>query len=210
MVILISVFNKGNSSNKAGVTLVEILIVSTIIAMMAAISFPVYKIIQQREKERRLKKILQSVRASICGFQGNSYAGKTRRIKRFEEGYRSFILERGIAKIEDANSGALDDPDTAISNFLSNCRTNGYFYPETISNLTSSAIPFDVKVATASPPIADPGDYVTITVDRPFHDWYPKAHWEFKYWDAGSSKYVMEISSKGAGTALNGSNTDDW
>ncbi|NLF95499.1 MAG: prepilin-type N-terminal cleavage/methylation domain-containing protein, partial [Candidatus Riflebacteria bacterium] len=39
---------------RSGVTLVEILIVTVVITLMAAVSFPVYKIIQQREKEKRL------------------------------------------------------------------------------------------------------------------------------------------------------------
>ncbi|HQB84597.1 MAG TPA: prepilin-type N-terminal cleavage/methylation domain-containing protein, partial [Candidatus Rifleibacterium sp.] len=73
----------------AGVTLIEILIVTVIIALMAALAFPVYKIVQQREKERRLKKILNDVRAAISG--GKSQLANTW----LSEGFRTYVFQTG-------------------------------------------------------------------------------------------------------------------
>ncbi|MGM0600990.1 MAG: type II secretion system protein [Candidatus Rifleibacteriota bacterium] len=214
---------KSNIVDKSGVTLVEILIVTAIIAMMAAISFPVYKIIQQREKEKLLKKYLLNMRSAINGYQGSGARGQSVRIKYFNEGYRGFIIERGINEIHNKNSGATRKQ--AVRNFLASGTSDGLFYPKNIASLTPQAIPFEVKIATASPAIADPGDYVTITVDRPFlrnipphpfKDWYPGADWEFKSLDPatigpeGSGNYIIDVYSQGAGSALNGSDTDDW
>ncbi len=232
MKYLVSAKIQSSIRRKSGVTLVEILIVSTIIAMMAAISFPVYKIIQQREKERRLEKILRDVRGALCGYQGNAYGARRKRIKQFVEGYRSYILERGIAKIEEAYAPNTP-PQTVIQNFIKEAKANGLFYPETIWHLTPVHIPYTVEIATTSPPsdiFANvPGEYVQIMVDRPFirnipphpfKDWYPNARWEYRFLNLpggpesegvdGTGNDVLEIYSRGAGTALDGSSTDDF
>jgi prepilin-type N-terminal cleavage/methylation domain-containing protein len=231
MKYLVSAKTQSNIRRKSGVTLVEILIVSTIIALMAAISFPVYKIIQQRDKERRLESILRDVRAALSGYQGNAYGARRKRIKHFVEGYRSYILERGIAQIEEAY--APDTPPNAvIKDFITEARKNGLFYPETIWHLTAAHIPYTVEIATLSPPSDTfanvPGEYVQITVDHPFirnipphpfKDWYPNARWEFRFLNPpgpettgidGTGNYVIEIYSRGAGTALDGRSTDDF
>lgn len=218
---------KSNIAGKSGVTLVEVLIVTAIIAMMAAISFPVYKIIQQREKEKLLKKYLLDMRSAINGYQGAGSRGQSVRIKYFNEGYRGFIIERGINEIYDKNTGSTRKQ--AVRTFLASGTSEGLFYPKTIRHLTSQEIPFDVKIATGTPPLADPGDYVTITVDRPFlrhipphpfQDWYPGADWAFKFLNPpggpstigteGTGDYIIDVYSQGAGSALDGSDTDDW
>ncbi|MDD2998263.1 MAG: prepilin-type N-terminal cleavage/methylation domain-containing protein, partial [Candidatus Riflebacteria bacterium] len=83
-----------NNKHRSGVTLVEILVVSVVMALMAALAFPVYKVIQQRDKERRLKKILTDVRAAIFGSKSQQSSLS------FTEGYRTHLRVRGIALIE--------------------------------------------------------------------------------------------------------------
>jgi len=178
---------------RSGVTLVEILIVTVVIALMAAVSFPVYKIIQQREKEKRLKKILLDMTDAIAG--SKSLLSN----QEFEIGYRTYVREYGLALI----------PKSKQAYFLKRIAQDGYGYPGTIASLTSPPFSFDV-------PISDtPGDVVTIKIDRkfmrhlpphPFRNWYANATWTYKL----QNGRIKEIKSKGAGLALNGSNTDDW
>lgn len=195
-----------------GVTIVEILIVSTIIAVMAALSFPVYKIIQQREKERKLKEFLDKFRTAIHGCQGNSNNHK--RIKKFHEGYKNYILQRGIDQINVANPD-VSTRENAEKTFINNAITKGLAYPETIWHLTHLRLPHTVVIATGPAP----SDTVSIDVDHPFlrgippnpfKDWYPAATWTFTYYDTINSTGVLDIHSSGAGIALNGENTDDW
>jgi prepilin-type N-terminal cleavage/methylation domain-containing protein len=202
---------KSNIAGKSGVTLVEVLIVTAIIAMMAAISFPVYKIIQQREKEKLLKKYLLDMRSAINGYQGAGSRGQSVRIKYFNEGYRGFIIERGINEIYDKNSGSTRKQ--AVKTFLASGTSTGRFYPKNIASLTPQAIDYTVTIATGT----NAGEEVTITVDRPFlrhipphpfKDWYPGADWEFKA--LFGNDYIIDVYSRGAGSALDGSDTDDW
>jgi prepilin-type N-terminal cleavage/methylation domain-containing protein len=200
---------------RQGVTLVEILIVSTIIAVMAALSFPVYKIIQQREKERKLDKFLENFRAAIHGCQANN--NNRNRIKNFQEGYKGYILQRGISQIEDAHPLPADKAtlNAALKTFIDNAIENGLAYPETVWHLTPLRLPHTVVIATG--PAA--ADTVSVIVEHPFlrsippnpfQDWYPGSTWTFKYIDTVNATGVMEIRSSGAGYALNGENTNDW
>ncbi len=202
-----------------GVTLVEILIVSTIIAIMAALSFPVFKIVQQREKERRLKKILHNFRAAIGGYQAGNK--NTQRIKHFQEGYSNYVRINGLRQIEDANSNA-ETQKLAKKTFIKEAMKNGLFYPRTIWHLTPVQLPHEVHIATDSSAgdyATDPGKYVTINVTcpflrgipvHPFQDWYPAATWTYRYIDATNATGVIQVNSSGAGHALDGSFTNDW
>lgn len=225
---------------KRGVTIIEVMVVTTVVALLAAVSFPVYKIIQQREKEKRLKDILLNVRAAISG-------SKTARSnKLFRQGYRNYVVTKGVYAIE--NTAA--DPKTAISRFLaSGTACDGKLdslYPESPSALLR-ATTYSVRLATDTDADTNSGSRVTVTISRrflrsipphPFVSWYPNAHWEFKPvvtniatatkdstyasgpgdpW--GNTDYsagnwnatgVVDIVSRGAGIALDGSNTDDW
>ncbi|NCB37221.1 MAG: type II secretion system protein [Erysipelotrichia bacterium] len=216
-----------NNKHRSGVTLVEILVVSVVMALMAALAFPVYKVIQQRDKERRLKKILTDVRAAIFGSKSQQSSLS------FTEGYRTHLRVRGIALIEAAHSGyGMEETEAvAISNFVDNLTTHGLGYPLTPSHLVANTT-YYVTVATATVPTTA-GDYVTIPVDRrylrvipphPFQNWYPNAHWEFKpattttgltslasaSWNSNTATGVADIVSRGAGISLDGSNTDAW
>ncbi|GAB4278926.1 MAG: hypothetical protein Kow0029_22470 [Candidatus Rifleibacteriota bacterium] len=223
---------QSNTSNR-GVTLVEILIVSAIIALMAATSFPVYKIIQQREKERRLKRILREVNSAIGGCKSQ------RSNKIFIEGYRNYIISKGQAEIEAKNPNPADYKK-AMQNFIKDGTNRGLFYPLTPSHLEYTPQDYVnagtvISIATNTPPPAlDPqNDYVHIEIKRrflrkipphPFASWYPGAHWVFKPavpagapaasdtapWTPLTAVGVIQMKSKGAGYALDGSNTDDW
>lgn len=217
---------------RRGVTIIEVMVVTTVIAMLAAVSFPIYKIIQQREKEKRVKDILLVVRAAISG-------SKTARSnKLFTQGYRNFVITRGISEIEDENPGASAAP---IANFLASGTTcNGRLnslYPQTPSDLIR-ATNYTVYLATDTDGTAntDTAKQVSVEINRrflrhipphPFISWYPNAHWEFKPvkiaaggptfassatdpWNSGTATGVIDIVSRGAGIALDGSNTDDW
>jgi prepilin-type N-terminal cleavage/methylation domain-containing protein len=151
----ISTGNSVNRSGQSGVTLIEILIVTVIIGLMAAISFPVFKIIQQREKERRLKKILYDVRSAISGSKS------PQSITDFTEGYRTYIRVKGIAQIENAHPANETLRNQAISVFVKNLGEQGLGYPRTPARLTATDT---IYVATST---VDPtNDYVAIKTTR--------------------------------------------
>lgn len=212
------------TQGKSGITLMEILIVTVIIGLMAAISFPVFKIVQQRDKERRLKKILYDVRAAISGSKS------PQAVTEFTEGYRTYIRVKGIAAIEDAYLPDIENASPAISVFIKNLGSEGLGYPPSPRALISTG--YTVRVATST---SDPtNDYVDIHVDRrllrsipphPFKSWFPNAEWRFipatdtaqafassttDPWQLGTYYGVADIVSRGAGIALDGSATDDW
>lgn len=206
---LISIDRSG--SNRAGVTLIEIMIASIVIGLIAAISFPTYKVVQQREKEKQLKQVLAQVRSAITGTK-RQYSNRN-----FSEGYRSFVIKKGNLKIA-------QDAETARKIFAANIATQGY--PLSPSHLIKSDA-YNIEIATGT----ESGENVTISVDRrflrsipphPFQSWYPSARWEFRTaanpnetvasanWIIDDHKGVIDIVSRGAGIALNGSRTDDW
>lgn len=229
---------------KRGVTIIEVMVVTTVVALLAAVSFPVYKIIQQREKEKRLKDILLNVRAAISG-------SKTARSnKLFRQGYRNYVVTKGVYAIEKAHPNDSDAQNAAIAKFLASgtaCDgTLDSLYPASPSALLR-ATTYSVRLATDTDADTNSGSRVTVTISRrflrsipphPFVSWYPNAHWEFKPvvtniatatkdstyasgpgdpW--GNTDYsagnwnatgVVDIVSRGAGIALDGSNTDDW
>ncbi|MBU1108302.1 MAG: prepilin-type N-terminal cleavage/methylation domain-containing protein [Candidatus Riflebacteria bacterium] len=185
---------------REGVSLVEILVVTVVISLMAAISFPVFKIVQQREKERRLRIILYDVRTAISGSKSALSS------REFTDGYRTFVTLSGLAQITDDASKTL---------FLNTLANDGYGFPGTMASLTTPPFTFDIPIS------AIPGDIVAIKVDRkflrprpatddlpphPFTSWNPNATWT-KVLKNGN---ITDIRSDGAGLALNGSITDDW
>ncbi len=209
-------------NKKSGVTLIEILIVTVIIGLMASLAFPVYKIMQQREKERRLHKILNDVRSAIAG--SKSQLSTTA----FSEGFRTQIRVLGIEEIKAQNTPAV--ASAAIATFVLNLTLTGAGYPGHPASLTATA--HQVTVATGPTPVSGSAGAVTINMNRrflrsipphPFQGWYPTATWTFQpafpakqppvassAWAASGYYGIVDIKSKGAGIALDGSNTDDW
>ncbi|PKL45134.1 MAG: hypothetical protein CVV41_03315 [Candidatus Riflebacteria bacterium HGW-Riflebacteria-1] len=222
--------------NRTGVTLVEILIVTVVIALMAAVSFPVYKIIQQREKEKRLRKILSSVRSAISGSKSPLSA------REFVEGYRTYVIAYGSYLIDNISSPP-EDPLVAApgikkkikENFLKLANNEGFGYPESPQKLLDGNVIVKIDVPTG---LGAPNAIYTLTIPverrfvrhippHPFLGWIPSAHFEYKpvvkdvtvlettlpydstHWGNKASG-VADIVSRGAGQALNGSKTDDW
>jgi hypothetical protein len=199
---------------------------------MAAISFPVFKIVQQREKERRLRKTLDAVRSAIAGSKSPLSA------REFIDGYRTFVVNYGSYLIEQQVGlpfGAPGIKKKILENFLKMVNNDAYGYPSTPQKLIEGNITLtmDVPTGVGGNPILT----LIIPIDRrflrhvpphPFIGWVPNAHWEFRPatnslglgpadtltygsadWGVNASG-VADIVSRGAGQALNGSRTDDW
>ena len=96
--------------NKKGLSLMELIVISVVIAITACMAFPSYKIIQQRSKEERLKKILTDVRAAINGTKSH------RSTQDFEEGFRTVTRVKGMEMIMNPKP---DDPNYALFNSFS-------------------------------------------------------------------------------------------
>jgi hypothetical protein len=214
---------------RSGVTLVEILIVTVVITLMAAGSFPVYKIIQQREKEKRLRKILASVRSAISGSKSPLSA------REFVEGHRTYVIAYGnylIDQISGAPLGAPGIKKKIQENFLKMTNYQGFGYPSTPQKLLSGNYTLQIDVPTGVG--AQPIFTMNIPIDRrfvrhipphPFIGWVPNARFEFTAavntsglptlpfnsaaWGTTASG-VTNIVSRGAGLALNGTQTDGW
>jgi len=213
---------------RSGVTLVEILIVTVVITLMAAVSFPVYKIIQQREKEKRLRKILASVRSAISGSKSPLSA------REFIDGHRTYVIAYGKELINGISTTPLvNHIDKITANFIKMTNVEGFGYPSTPQKLLDGIDTITMYVPTG---LGGPNASFTmnIPVDRrfirhipphPFIGWVPNARFEFKAavntsglptlpfnsaaWGTTASG-VTDIVSRGAGLALNGSRTDDW
>ena len=194
----------------AGVTLIEILIVTVIIALMAALAFPVYKIVQQREKERRLKKILNDVRLAISG--GKSQLSTAL----FSEGMRTFVRIHGTEKIKKAHElppsgNSTYDPtvndavaSAAISSFTQRIVEDGKGYPPTPFHLTYQGYTFVVATGSSHPDSL--AGNVTLDISRrflrnlpphPFQSWYPNATWTFRpaYYNPKIPANAVPVSS---------------
>lgn len=214
--------------HRQGVTLVEILIVTVVIALLAAVSFPVYKIVQQREKEKRLKKILNSFRAALLGSKSALSA------REFVEGYRSYVVAYGSSLIDNIVAMPLvEEKEEIKSSFLRMSNREGFGLPSTPQKLLADNYTLVINVPTGK---SAPDDFFTMNIPierrfirhippHPFLGWVPDARFEFKAavnttaletfpftspdWGVNASG-VSDIVSRGAGLALNGSRTDDW
>ena len=217
-------------TGRSGVTLIEVLIVSVVIGIMATLAFPAFKVIQQREKEKRLKKILTEVRTAIAG-------GKSQQADHlFVDGYRNYVRAIGVEQImaKYGNHALLAAPE--IASFSFHLADTGLGYPKTPAALTESS--FDLTIPTLaaqSVQIKFARRFLRRLPPHPFAGWYPNAHWEFKparanqalpegvtTFKADAAAWsetnpaeliitgVLDIKSVGAGLALDGSNTDDW
>lgn len=217
--------------NRKGLSLMELIVVTVVIALTACMAFPVYKIFQQRSKEKRLKKILTDVRAAISGTKSHNSSND------FQEGFRTVARVKGMEIIA-SNTGSLVDTvkQSNINAFVAKIG-QGYGYPKTPEDIWSSnpvaAIDgFQYETPSGPMPLG------AIPLERPFyrskpihpfHDWYETA--DFQYvpvydgtgnalgtsytilgWETNKADLVgvKDIVSKGAGLALDGSNTDDW
>jgi len=210
-----------------GMTLIEVLVVTAIMGLIAAIMVPMYQIVQQRDKEARLLEILNDVNNGI-------------------QDYRTYVIKQGYAKIE----AAITDEKkrtAAKDTMIASGAKFGYLYPIHPGKLLNPlGDTFEISTGPTAYDAA-PGS-VTIVINRrflrripphPFKLWYPNAHWELKEvasdttflpntgpWRAWESGYgiatwmgwptnnkatgVISLRSRGAGLSLAGDNTDDW
>lgn len=212
-----------------GVTIVELLVVSVVIALLAGISFPILQLVKQREKEKRLKEILNKVRIRGIGLgAGDTHThtivgkGKGAPLDTFfgSKGYKNFMMRRIIQKAQNPKE---------YKDALFWAEEWGLLYPSNPNKLVF-AVGDVVKVPAQSPPA---GIFFDIEVDQrfisavpphPFQDWYPGSRWEFKVSSGGGGGWysseswplpavgsgVCDFRSVGAGIAINGENTDTW
>ena len=186
-------------NNKKALSLVELVVITFIIAIIATLAFPTYKIFQQRSKEKRLKKILTEIRAALNGSKSHNSTNE------FEEGFRTIARLKAMDKINAAAESWTSDPaikQNCISSF-SALFAEGYGYPTGPNDIWSSnpTAVFPAKLSGFYPTIS-PFDEVVlgnIPLERPFyrncnrsleegiasgpvhpfHDWYPTV--EFRY-----------------------------
>lgn len=199
-----------------GMTLVEIMVVSLIISILAAMSFPLFGIIQQRERERRLKLILNNIHSSIYG------SSQYREGRIYTEGYRIYAIGKIYEEVD-----AQGDPIASAEFAIASGSKMGLLFPiDPMKVENSNGVSFKL-------PTDESGSDVEIAINRrfirnipphPFKGVVPEAHWEFRAatttypiewfasesWPYGFATGVIEIRSTGAGIALNGENTDDW
>lgn len=230
---------------KKGLSLVELIVVTVVIAIAATLAFPTYTIFQQRSKEKRLKKILTDVRAAINGTKSHNSTNT------FEEGFRTLARVKGIEEIlkiasESAEPWSLKARQDCINIFITQIG-QGYGYPNSPNDIwafSPKAIFKDsieiwdeentcahhFKIGNGTGLINLERRFYRSQPVHPFHDWYPTADFAFvpvvDTNDIGSRTYTLEewfnptynpglkgvkdIVSRGAGLALDGSNTDDW
>lgn len=195
---------------RAGVTLVELLVVSTIMVLIASLTLPVSQIMRQREKENRLRDILRQVRDQGIGLGAQM------------DGYANYVSMQ-------INTLASEPASFALAS-----ATNlGLLYPRNPTALENPAGEI-LNIATDSTggllTITIPGRFIRKIPPHPFIDWNPGAHWEFKAvatdatvpgqvwfasapadaWSSNHASGVIDIRSRGAGLSLDGTNTDDW
>lgn len=219
--------------NRKGLSLMELIVVTVVIAVTACMAFPVYKIFQQRSKEKRLKKVLTDVRAAISGSKSHNSTND------FQEGFRTVARVKGMELIaSQARYLAWDKPDEnkCVKAFIAKIG-QGYGYPNSPEDIWSAdpqagigLIEFDSFVS--------PYNMGTIRLERrffrskpihPFHDWYPSVDFEYvpvidntgnppgttytvEGWNANSTNLfgVKDIVTRRCGLALDGSDTDAW
>lgn len=229
--------NRKNRMNRKGMSLVELIVVTVIIAAAASMAFPVYKIIQQRSKERRLKKILTDMRAAISGAKSHQSTND------FREGFRTMARVKGMEEISNDPSLSEGNKQRKINAFVSRLAA-GDGYPTTPNDIwgaTPTAFIGEFewvdelgvpRTASATRLSLDMRFYRGEPV-HPFADWYISAGFRYvpvstgtldpedlpltkERWDGFSPADkdilggVKDVVSVGAGLALDGSNTDDW
>lgn len=179
-------------NKKKALSLVELVVITFIIAVIATMAFPTYKIFQQRSKEKRLKKILTDVRAAINGTKSHNSTNY------FEEGFRTVARVEGMKIIE--NAAAIRDWDSntkqkCINLFIAKIG-EGHGYPKSPKDIWSNNPSAEFSVTLTGFNDADPSESLSIPsipLNRPFyrncdvssgpvhpfHDWYQTANFAY-------------------------------
>ncbi len=170
---------------RKGVTLIELMVTVAILAVIATLSFPMFQLMQQRDKENRLIRILEGVNSAIMG--SGSYDNKHVFSGIYSEGYSNWIRRQIMDSKWDIDNNKLTPGDRKKA--LDVAMELGLFYPLTPSHLENPSmvqtalIPYNLH--TGGPPYLK----IRIRVDRrffrkvaphPFIGWYPGAHYEFE------------------------------
>lgn len=183
------VINTRFLNNKKALSLVELVVITFVIAIIATTAFPTYKIFQQRSKEKLLKKILTDVRAAINGSKSHNSTTE------FEEGFRTVARVMGTLHIEKvANMNAWDPQakQNCISAFVAEFgKGNGYpkapddiWKQNPVANFPAKLTGF-YDDGVNPPPELVLGNF---TLNRPFyrkkpvhpfHDWFQTANFEY-------------------------------
>ena len=151
-------------NNKRALSLVELVVITFIIAVIATMAFPTYKIFQQRSKEKRLKKMLTDIRAAINGSKSHNSTAY------FEEGFRTVARLKGLQRIEETANGSISWPTEFIPVIKQNCISSfsvlfseGYGYPTGPNDIWSQnpTAVFPDKISGFYPDIS-PFDEVTL------------------------------------------------
>ena len=203
-------------NNKRALSLVELVVITFVIAIIATMAFPTYKIFQQRSKEKRLKKILTEIRAAINGSKSHNSTNE------FEEGFRTVARLKGLQRIEDTASGSVSWPLAFVPAIKQNCISSfnalfseGYGYPagpndiwsqnptavfpEKLSGFYPDISPFD-EVILGNIPLERPfyrncnrssEEGIASGPVHPFHDWYQTA--EFRYVPATDTNELNKL-----------------
>lgn len=198
----------------SGISLVELLVVTVIFALISTLAIPIYWLAQQRSRENRLRETLLMLRKA-------------------KENYKNFVLKQMWYKIVQENPNNPQVQEQAFKQAIASASELGYLYPLNPSRFVdpTTSTPVTFTVATDPNNLSDdPRFGVTVVVNRkflrripphPYKAWIPLADWVYKpvvgpsYYVASSEwlpTYVgiQDIKSKGAGIAIDGSNTDTW
>ena len=193
-------------NKKKALSLVELVVITFIIAVIATMAFPTYKIFQQRSKEKRLKKILTDVRAAINGTKSHNSTNY------FEEGFRTVARVEGMKIIEKVASDTHWDSNTkqkCINLFIAKIG-EGHGYPKSPKDIWSNNPSAEFSVVLTGFNDSNPSESLPITsipLNRPFyrncdvssgpvhpfHDWYPEV--EFQYVPATDTHLVITQDS---------------
>lgn len=197
-------------------TIIELMVVTTILALMAALIFPSFRLMQQRDRENRLREILSELDAA-------------------RDSYKSYVSRQMWDKIEAAHSDP-NDREKAFKQALASATELGLLFP-----LSPASFIYPLHAPGASFTVAtdpddlsdDPAKGVSVSINRrfirhipphPFSGWAPNARFEFgsavdsagpnkKYpetdWPTTATG-VKNVWSVGAGLGIDGSSTDEW
>ena len=166
----------------------ELIVVTVVIALTACMAFPVYKIFQQRSKEKRLKKILTDVRAAISGTKSHNSTND------FQEGFRTVARVKGMEEIKNLGLNATYT-QLLINTFVANIGKEGNGYPASPEDIWSqnpkavvNEIVFTDDEGNLQRYIMGIADYGRSVGElylgrrfyrskpiHPFHDWYQTA-----------------------------------
>lgn len=172
-------------SGRRGITIIEILVASVIMGILSSMAFPIYGIIQQRERERRLRITLDNVRAAISG-SGQYEEGRIQTI-----GYESYLMVEMKRAEQTLKVSYPKMKPNFFGQTISHNATNktGMMSPlDPVYLVNKKGDPFVVRIPTG---MAEP-DYpasVTVTINNrfirhipphPFQGVYPGAHFQVK------------------------------